>query len=235
MASNRRGLARGRLPGCTPEMTVAADRNDVSGVYRLLNRPWGYTFLMIASRAGAGRREFFKRHADIPAGSRVLEIGCGHGKNIEYMPEGVEYTGCDPNPEYIQHAQDRYSTQGRFLCLSAEDFAQHRLGEFDIVLVVSVLHHLDDTQVLALAAGARAALRAGGRLLVWEPCWTPSQGWVDRIMLSLDRGRFVRTADGYSVLLGRSFGSIHTRFLMTPKILWPQSGCILRASTSCAG
>jgi len=186
---------------------------------------------MGASRAGAGRREFFRRHADIPPGSRVLEIGCGHGKNIEYMPEGVEYTGCDPNPAYIEYAQQRYGARGQLLCLSAEDFAQEHLGEFDVVLVVSVLHHLDDSQVVALADGAKASLRAGGHLLVWEPCWTPSQGWLDRLMLSLDRGRFVRTADAYSVLLGPMFGPIQTQFLMTPKILWPQSGCILRART----
>lgn len=212
-------------------MGIAADRNAVSGVYRLLNRPWSYALLVRASGGGAGRQEFFRRHADIPTGSRVLEIGCGHGKNIEYMSEGVDYTGCDPNPEYIEYARKRYGTRGRFLCLSAEDFAQERLGEFDIVLVVSVLHHLDDTQVVALAAGAQTALRGGGRLLVWEPCWTPSQGWLDRTMLSLDRGRFVRTVDQYRALLGATFGTIQTESLMTPKNLWPQSGCILRART----
>jgi SAM-dependent methyltransferase len=150
------------------------------------------------------------------------------------MPEGVAYTGCDPNADYIQHARERYSTAGRFLCLSAEDFELHRLGEFDVVLVVSVLHHLDDIQVRAFAAGARAVLRTGGVLLVWEPCWTPSQGLVDRLMLSIDRGRFVRTAEAYSALLERNFESIQTRFLMTPKMLWPQSGCILRARASSA-
>ena len=210
-------------------MAIAADRSHQSSVYRLLNYPWGYTLLMSASRAGAGRREFFRTHAGIPPRSRVLEVGCGHGKNIEYMPDGVEYTGCDPNPDYIRHAQEKYGSRGRFLCLSAEDFEQHLLGQFDIVLVVSVLHHLNDAQVIAFAAGARSALRPGGLLLVWEPCWTPTQGWLDRWMLEHDRGRFVRTADAYVGLLQRAFTSIQTRFLMTPKILWPQSGCVLTA------
>jgi len=201
-------------------------------VYRILNRPWCYSLLVGVSGAGAGRREFFRQYADISPGSRVLEIGCGHGKNIEYMPEGVAYTGCDANPRYIHYAQQRYGTRGRFLCVSAEELAQQRLGQFDIALVVSVLHHLNDTQVLALAAGAQAALRAGGLLLAWEPCWTPSQRWLDRMMLSLDRGRFVRTADEYSTLLGKTFGDIETRFLMTPKMLWPQSGCILTGRKS---
>lgn len=203
-----------------------------SRVYRILNQPWCYSLILGVSGAGAGRREFFRQYAEIPPGSRILEIGCGHGKNIEYMPEGVAYTGCDPNPRYIYYAQQKYGTRGRFLCVSAEEFAQQPLREFDIVLIVSVLHHLNDTQVLALAAGAVAALRPGGLFLAWEPCWTPSQGWLDRLMLSIDRGRFVRTPDGYAMLLGKIFGSIETRFLITPKMLWPQSGCILTGRKS---
>lgn len=205
---------------------------NVNGLYRLLTRPWGYSLILRVSGAGAGRREFFRTHAEIPPGSKVLEIGCGPGKNIEYMPKGVTYTGCDHNPRYIEYAQQRYGKLGRFFCVSTEELTQQHLGEFDVALVVSVLHHLDDTQVLALAAGASAALRAGGFLLVWEPCWVPSQQWLDRLMLSLDRGRFVRTPDEYSMLLGKTFGQIETRFLMTPKMLWPQSGCILTARKS---
>lgn len=203
------------------------DVNNISRVHRILNRPWCYSLVLDVSGAGAGRREFFKHHVEIPPGSRILEIGCGHGQNSEYMPKGVDYTGCDYNPQYIHYAQQRYGDLGQFFCISAEDLMQQRLGEFDIALVVSVLHHLDDAQVRALAEGAWAALRPGGCLLVWEPCWTPSQQWLDRLMLSLDRGRFVRTADEYSSLLGKTFGDIGIRFLMTPKMLWPQSGCIL--------
>lgn len=211
---------------------MAVTVRDVSYVHRILNLTWCYQLVLGVSGAGAGRREFFRKHARIPAGSRVLEIGCGYGKNIEYMPEGIAYTGCDYNPAYIDYAQQKYETRGRFFCMSAEDLEQRRLGEFDVALVVSVLHHLNDEQVHALAAGALAALRPGGALLVWEPCWTPSQGRLDRLMLSLDRGRFVRMADEYSSLLGTTFGHIETQFLMTPKMLWPQSGCILRAWTS---
>jgi SAM-dependent methyltransferase len=198
----------------------------VHGVHRILLQPWAYSLVLRLSGAAAGRREFFTDHARIPRNARVLEIGCGDGKNAEHMPEGVEYTGCDPNPKYIEHARARYGGRGTFLCAGAEDFERLSLGQFDVVFVVSVLHHLDDAQVRALAKGARAALRPGGRFLTWEPCWTPSQGWVDRFMLSLDRGRHVRTAEEYVRLL-RAIGSFQVRFFMTPKSLWPQSGCIL--------
>lgn len=211
---------------------MRANHKDVRHVHRILNLPWCYALILGVSGAGEGRREFFSKHAKIPRGSRILEIGCGHCKNIEYMPEGVEYTGCDYNPRYIEYARRKYSNLGRFFCLSAEELAQQSLGEFDIALVVSVLHHLNDAQVLALAAGARAALRPDGYLLAWEPCWRAGQHWLDRLMLSLDRGRFVRTVDEYANLLGKAFGRIQTQFLMTPKMLWPQSGCILTGRQS---
>ncbi len=196
-------------------------------VHRIFNLPWCYSLILKLSGTLAGRAEFFETHAEIPPGSRVLEIGCGTGRNIEHMPRGVSYTGCDYNPAYIRHAVERYGDRGRFLCVSAEELARQPLGEFDVALAVSVLHHLDDPQVRALATGARASLRPGGLMLVWEPCWTPSQGWLDRLMLSLDRGRFVRTAEGYLELLEEAFSPMETRFLMTPNMLWPQSGCIL--------
>lgn len=208
-------------------MESSAER--VNRVHRILTEPWAYSFMMRVSGAAAGRREFFSRYARLPRNARVLEIGCGDGKNVEHMPEGVDYTGCDPNPKYIEHARRRYGAYGRFVRGGAEDVARLSFGQFDVVLVVSVLHHLDDAQVTALAEGARAALRPGGRFLTWEPCWTPSQHWLDRLMLSLDRGRYVRTADAYTRLLGTIFGEIEVRFLMTPKLLWPQSGCILES------
>ena len=209
--------------------TLEPKSERVHRLHRILQEPWAYTLLLRVVGRAAGQREFFTHHAMIPRDARVLEIGCGDGKNIEHMPMGVEYTGCDPNPKYIEHARRRYGAYGRFLCAGAEDLERLSLGRFDVVLVVSVLHHLDDAQVVALAKGARAALRPGGRFLTWEPCWRPSQHWFDRFMLSLDRGRYVRTADDYVRLLGTTLGNIEFRFLMTPKHLWPQSGCILEA------
>lgn len=206
---------------------MTAKPEEVKLVHRIFNLPWCYSLIIKLSGTGAGRAEFFKTHAEIPPGSRVLEIGCGTGKNIEHMPQGVSYTGCDYNSDYIAHARRAYGERGRFVCVSTEGLERERLGEFDIVLVVAVLHHLNDNNVRALAAGAMAALRPGGTLLVWEPCWAPGQGWLDRLMLKLDRGRFVRTAADYSNLLGTTFGPIRSRFLMTPKMIWPQSGCIL--------
>jgi SAM-dependent methyltransferase len=203
---------------------------QVHYLQRILQEPWAYSLLLRLSGRAAAQREFFAQHARIPPDARLLEIGCGHGENSEQMPEGVQYTGCDINPKYIEHARARHGDRGTFFCAGADDLEQHSVGQFDVVLVLSVLHHLDDAQVVALAKGARAALRPGGRFLIWEPCWRPGQHWLDRFMLSLDRGRHIRTVAEYQRLLATVIpATFEWRYFMTPRHLWPQSGCILEA------
>lgn len=204
-------------------------KEAIRSLHGVLEISTGYSFLLVASRAIAGRRVFMKDYSQIQPGNRVLEIGCGPGTNLEFMPEGTQYTGCDYNAEYIEFAQKKYRGKATFVCLSVDDLPAANLGEFDVALVIGVLHHITDDQVRAMAKGAQKVLRKGGSLLVWEPCWTETQSTLDRFMLSIDRGRHVRTATKYALLLEETFGRIETEFLMTPKILWPQSGCILRA------
>jgi SAM-dependent methyltransferase len=205
-------------------------RNLMRRLHGILDAHWGYSALIYFSGAGKGRRVFIKERSGIKMGDRILEIGCGPGTNIEYMPEKVTYTGCDYNPDYIDSANKRYAGRGTFLCLSVDDLPAKNLGEFDVALVVSVLHHLDDNQVRILAQGAHRVLRNGGVFLVWEPCWTDGQSWLDRFMLSIDRGRYVRRTEEYVSLLRETFKDVASEFFMTPGIIWPQSGCILKAT-----
>lgn len=198
-------------------------------LHGIMEFPWAYSALTRLSGTAAGRKVFLRDLAGIPPGSRVLEIGCGPGTNVGYFPAGIAYTGCDVNPDYIRAAAEKYGDKGTFLCFSVEDLPEKHLGEFDVVLSLSVLHHLDDQQCRALAAGAAMAVRSGGLFLAWEPCWREGQSWLDRFMLSIDRGRHVRTAAGYAELLSGYFPGLETEFLMTPRMIWPQSGCVMRA------
>jgi SAM-dependent methyltransferase len=90
-------------------------------LHGILDAHWGYSALIYFSGAGKGRRVFIKERSGIKMGDRILEIGCGPGTNIEYMPEKVTYTGCDYNPDYIDSANKRYAGRGTFLCLSVDD------------------------------------------------------------------------------------------------------------------
>lgn len=75
-----------------------------------------------------------------------------------------------------------------------------QLPPFDIVLAVAVLDHLDDAGATALLTQARSALRAGGRMVTMDPCSTNPQSPVARFVIGRDRGRNVRSRDGYRAL-----------------------------------
>jgi len=79
------------------------------------------------------------------------------------------------------------------------------LGKFDVVFAVGVLHHLTDDEAVALFEVAKSALRPLGHFVSVDACWAEGQSWLARAFIALDRGRFVRTADGYSTLGARVF------------------------------
>jgi SAM-dependent methyltransferase len=145
-------------------------------------------------------------------GDRCLDIGCGTAAILEEMGP-VEYTGFDPNPAYIKTARDRYGDRGRFLVGAVGEVTQDDLGDFDLVLAKSVLHHVDDSVAGAIFQFAADAIRPGGRLVTSDCCYTPEQSSVARFITSLDRGGHIRPVDGYEAIARRSFKdvTVHVR------------------------
>jgi SAM-dependent methyltransferase len=85
----------------------------------------------------------------------------------------VEYYGFDPNLRYIKAAKDKFfDTPGcTFFCADVEAAMIKLLPKFDIVLVIGVLHHLDDETAVLLAKFAKSALKEKGRLVLVDTCY----------------------------------------------------------------
>jgi len=133
---------------------------------------------------------------NIAPGMRVVDAGCGSGRNLVYLlREGYEVFGCD---------QDRYAVEGvRALAkelapgLPAENFqvaAIERMpfpdAHADVVLCSSVLHFSrDEAHFRAMVAELWRVLRPGGMLF----CRIGS-----RIGMEFERGRgeLFRIGDG---------------------------------------
>ena len=113
----------------------------------------------------------------------------------------VNYVCFDARKEYIQAAQEQYDDRATFYCnqVSAETTTEH--SQFDLVLAVGVLHHLDDAEALQLCCLAEAALKPGGRFITFDGCYLPSQSHIARYLLSRDRGQNVRDREGYTKIV----------------------------------
>jgi ubiquinone/menaquinone biosynthesis C-methylase UbiE len=127
--------------------------------------------------------------AELAAGLRVLEIGCGTGNvtvRAKRAEPGAEVVGTDPDPLALARAQRKACglTGIRFQRAYAQELPCGD-GEFDRVLSSMMLHHLDDDVKAATAAEIHRILRPGGVLHVVDVGgpMTASDGLMARRML----------------------------------------------------
>jgi 2-polyprenyl-3-methyl-5-hydroxy-6-metoxy-1,4-benzoquinol methylase len=197
---------------------------------RILEIPFIYKLLQKIAGANANRKQVISKSIPASEGLRILEIGCGLGNNIEYLPNGVEYVGCDISQKYIEQARRKYKGRGIFLNASVDDVFKKDLGEFDYVLAITVLHHLDDIQVKSLAKGVKQLLSKDGYFITTDACRAANPSWLENCVISMDRGKFIRYPSQYEKLLKDSFPNVET---IISKVfflyLLPMNVCSMRA------
>lgn len=200
-----------------------------TGIYRIFESAAVYERFQRLLGSDAARRRFVRDFLRPSPGARILDVGCGTGAILDYLPADVDYVGYDLNPRYIEAARRRFPGRGRFSCARVDE-APEEPGGFDLVLATAILHHLDDSEAGLLMAGARRHLRPGGSLVTLDPVRHPGQPAVARLLVALDRGRRVRTPEGYRALADSHFALVETT-LLTDLMPIPYSHFLMRAST----
>jgi SAM-dependent methyltransferase len=157
----------------------------------------------------SARRAYAREHLRAQPGQRVLDIGCGTGDILQFLPQ-VHYLGYDVSARYIERARRRFGERGEFHCHAVDDGLPLGPGSFDLVIAHGVLHHLDDDAARTLFRVARRALKLGGRLVTFDGCFAPDQSATVRLFLWLDRGGHVRDREGYERLARTQFGEVRS-------------------------
>lgn len=110
---------------------------------------------------------------NVPAGTRVLDIGCGVGRWSRLLAaRGADVTGVDISPTMIEEARRRAKIEGvaqrchfHVSDISALDIP----GEFELVVGVTVLQHILDPRALRAALEALSSRVApDGRIVLLE-------------------------------------------------------------------
>jgi SAM-dependent methyltransferase len=156
-----------------------------------------------------GARSWLKRftHDVIRAGAadRLLDIGCGPGALLRYLPAQTAYTGFDRNQAYIDRARRTHRGRGEFICDDLANLAEYALPPVDVAVAIGILHHLDDDLALHLLRTTVGALKPGGRLITVDPCYHNAQSSLQRLFMSYDRGMHVRPFEQYIALCASVF------------------------------
>lgn len=172
-----------------------------------------YRALQRALGSARAQRILAEQHIAPHSADRVLDIGCGPAEILRYLPR-CHYVGIDPNPNYIASAISRFGDRGNFVVGHTE--TPGLLGEqpFNIICALGVLHHLNDREASALFAFAAKFLAPGGKLVTTDVVFLKNQRWIARALAAGDRGRNVRTPDGYRTLAAPYFENIEDK-------IWP--------------
>lgn len=112
----------------------------------------------------------------------LLDIGCGYGVPacwcLEYFAQARVY-GIDPDPERVRVAAIGTGDRGRITTGWAPDLPVVE-GPVDVILLLDMLHHLDDATVSTLFKKSYMALGHQGILVarfVVKPSGRPSWLW----------------------------------------------------------
>ena len=200
-----------------------------TGAHRALKVPTIYNTLQWLAGQNRIYREFVRRYAKAKPGMRILDVGCGPGNIIQWLPEGITYHGIDMNPAYISSAQQRYSGRGVFATGRAESIPASAQGPYDLVIGFGLLHHLDDEAAQSFLTSSHGLTNDTTRLVTIDPCFTADQSWLAEKLIRRDRGTAVRTPEQYAEIVGQSY-SVENCHVLHNMGWIPWTHCILEAT-----
>jgi SAM-dependent methyltransferase len=197
------------------------------GLYALLRNPRIYSTLQrVLSRGSDTQATFVQRHIRAEQSSAILDFGAGTGAIRSALPESAHYIAVEPNPHYCGAMRTTFGNDGAVIeCGGVEKLEQfHEVA--DIVLILAVLHHVDDEEAARIISAARGALRPDGRLVTIDPCYHDRQNPVARLLARVDRGKYVRTPHQYASIAKTDFHNVQV-FVETDNLRVPYSHCVL--------
>jgi len=178
-------------------------------IRQLMAYPEIYSNITLMLRGKKKTQSFVDQYIRPKKGDKVLDIGCGTGDVLYFLPD-VNYYGFDLDSSYIEMAKKRFDKRGKFFCKMVSRDAVQGAEEFDLITAMGILHHLNDDEAHQLFELAYNLLKPGGRLITYDGCYVKDQFVATKFFLGLDRGKFIRWEAAYKDLAKPIFKSVTT-------------------------
>ena len=189
---------------------------DDSGLKRLLTIPRFYELFQKFLGGDHAKRWLARNFWKPRSGEVIVDIGCGSGTILEFLPPDIEYLGIDISEEYIRSARRKFSDRAVFFQGTAHDFVNQNdsyCGSVDLVLCNGLLHHLSDGEAFEVLELSKRLMKPDGRLVCLEATFLARQTRLSRWILNRDRGKHIRSEQDWKKLFGQAFESYSTQIL----------------------
>ncbi len=187
-----------------PGLELSTDRDYTARLQEQTGKGW---------KRLLGAQVPYRRHIRRVVDGRVLDVGCGIGRNLQHLDgNGV---GVDLNPHSIEVARSNGLT-----AYTSDEFAagpDAAPGGYDSLLFAHVLEHMTPDEASALLGVYLPYLRDGGRVVVIVPQEAGFRSDPTHVtfldlddLAQIEVGQGLIREEGYSFPLPRSAGRVFT-------------------------
>lgn len=206
---------------------MAEKRNPL---HMLLKLPFVYNLVQNGLATERCYTFIYDEFLQIRPGHKVLDLGCGPAKARPWLPEDISYTGIDFNERHLETARKLYPND-IFLSGDLGTLDMEEKGQYDVVMMMGVLHHLDDYQASSVLTHIPEFLKPTGCFFAMDPVFVPGGNPIAYLAARLDQGQSVRYADGYATLARPHFSEVAS-FVQSGLLKIPYTHHLLKCRAS---
>lgn len=161
---------------------------------RILKIPQFYKFYINL----IGGKKFFKNYVEKYVSPKenqtILELGCGSGNILYYLPKTIDYTGLDLNSKCIKYCKKKFPSF-EFLIKDVSDFNLNKT--FDIIFSEGIMACLSDEQIEKMLKNICKHSKKDTKIILSDMNFCKENTKLQNFFLKQERGKYLRSTKDF--------------------------------------